>query len=242
MKLLAFHPAPTHGPAIRRTRTPAAPRRRGLALIEVLLCSSIAAMMLTATAVAFNASVHVYRDNSDRNILLAHGRVAMRQIINEMRQADAHGPINDATTPNAVTLFAAGQVVEVGGIQLLKKQPDADEPNIVAGSAGTYVLIVWQFDSANKAITRTRSVGAGSPVTSTMAKYVQDFKVRMEPARSAANIASGNTSFDLMLRGVVSILLQNQDASGKMIFNQGNGTATERIVDAAVPRRNFSGL
>jgi Tfp pilus assembly protein PilW len=217
-------------------------RRRGLALIEVLLCSTIAAMMLTATAVAFKASVGVYRDNTDRNILLSHGRTAMRQIINEMRQADVHGPINDANTPNAVTLFAAGQVVEVSGIQLLKKQPDQDDPGIVNGNSNTYVLLVWQYNSAAKTITRTRSVGAGAATTATIAKYVQDFKVRMEPARSAANIAAGNTSYDLMLRGVVSILMQNQDSSGKMIFAQGNGTATERIIDAAVPRRNFSGL
>jgi Tfp pilus assembly protein PilW len=217
-------------------------RRRGLALIEVLICSSIAAMMLTATAVAFRASVGAYRDNTDRNILLSHGRIAMRQLINEIRQADVHGPINDADVPNADTLFASGLTTENGGIQMLKKQPDADEPNIVAGDANTYVHITWQYDPANKCITRTRSVGSGAGVTSTIALYVQDFNVRMEPARSAANVASGSPSFDLLLRAVVTMTMQNLDGSGKMIFNQGTGQVTERIVDAAVPRKNFSGL
>ena len=53
-------------------------RRRGLALIEVLICSSISAMLLTATAIAFRKapSVMAYRDNNDRNITLSEGRIA----------------------------------------------------------------------------------------------------------------------------------------------------------------------
>jgi hypothetical protein len=35
-------------------------RRRGLALVEVLICASIAAMMLTTTAIAFRASVAAF--------------------------------------------------------------------------------------------------------------------------------------------------------------------------------------
>ena len=211
-------------------------RRRGLALIEVLICSSIAALMLTTTAIAFRASVGVYRDNTDRNLLLSHGRIAMHQLINEIRQADVHGPIDDAAVPDADVRFASGLTTENGGIQMVKKQPDADEPDIIAGNSNTYVRITWQYDTPNRRITRTRSV------TSTIALYVQDFKVRMEPARSAANVTSGSPSFDLLLRAVVSMTMQNVDASGKMQFNQGSGKVVERIVDAAVPRKNFSGL
>jgi hypothetical protein len=199
-------------------------------------------MLLTATAIAFRASVMAYRDNSDRDILISHGRIAMRQLVGEIRQGCAHGPINDSTVPNATTLFAAGQVIENSGIQILKNQPDSDDPGVVPGSPSTYVLVTWQFDSANRKVTRTRSVGGLNPVTSTIALYVQDFKVRMEPARSAANIASGNTAYDLLLRAVVTINMQNVDPSGKISFNQGGGIATERLIDAAVPRKNFSSL
>jgi type II secretory pathway component PulJ len=222
-------------PGVRR-------RRRGLALIEVLVCVSICAMMLTATAIAFRASVGAYRDNTDRNLLISHGRIAMRQLINEIRQADAHGPINDSLIPNATTLFSQGQTIENTGIQMLKNQPDADEPGIIPGNSATYVLITWQYDAANRQITRTRSLNGINPVTNVVAMYVQDFKVRMEPARSAANIASGNTAFDLLLRAVVSIKLQDVDSTGKIMYNQGNGLVTESIIDAAVPRKNFSGL
>jgi hypothetical protein len=170
----------------------------------------------------------------------------MRQLISEIRQADAHGPINDTTVPNAVTLFAAGQTTENSGIQLLKTQPDVDDPTIVKGVSE--VVISWQYDVANKQIIRTRSfinIASGSVLstsTAVMASYVQEFKVRMEPARSAANIASGNTSFDLLLRAVVTMTMQNLDSSGKMILNQGSGLVTERLLDAAVPRKNFAGL
>jgi hypothetical protein len=218
------------------------PRRRGLALIEVLLCSSIAAMMLTATAVAFRASVGVYRDNTDRNILLGHGRTALRQIIHEMRQADVHFPMNSTSNPNAETLFGSGQVVEVSGIQLLKKHADPDDPNIVTGTSSTWVLLKWEYNAANQTITRSRTVNNVQGPAVVIAQYVKEFKVRMEPTRSAANLASGNTSFDLMLRGVVSILMQNADASGTTILKQGHGLVTERLIDAAVPRRNFAGL
>jgi hypothetical protein len=210
-------------------------RRRGLALVEVLICSSIAAMMLTATAIAFRASIGAYRDNSDRNILLSHGRIAMRQLINEIRQADVHGALDDALVPNASYQFAGGLTTENGGIVMTKQRPDADEPNVLVGNKNTWVHITWQLDAANHRITRTRSVGiSGAPDTSTVALYVQDFKVRMEPAC----VASGN----VLLRAVVTMTMRNDDGNGKMLFNQGNGLVTERIIDAAVPRKNFSGL
>jgi hypothetical protein len=216
--------------------------RRGLALIEVLICASVAAMMLTATAVAFRASVGVYHDSSDRNMLLSQGRIAMRELINEIRQADAHGPVNDSLVSNATTLFAQGQIIENGGIQMLKTQPDADEPGIVAGNAATYVLLTWQYDATTKQLKRTRSLNGVDPVTGVVANYVQGFAVRMEPARSAANITAGNTSFDLLLRAVVTIQLQNVDGTGAAQFKEGSGQVTERLIDAAVPRKNFSGL
>ncbi len=198
-------------------------------------------MLLTATAVAFRSSIMAYRDNTDRNLLLSQGRIAMRQLITEIRQADAHGPVNDAAVPNATTLFAQGLATENTGIQFLKNQPDADDPAITPGNASTYVLITWSFDPVHYQLTRTRSVGAGTPVTAVMANFVQDFKVRMEPGRSAANVAGGNPNYDILTRAVVNMALQNVDATGKTQFNQGSGLVTERLIDAAVPRKNYSG-
>ena len=216
-------------------------RRRGLALIELLLCSTICVMLLTATGVAFKASIMAYRDNTDRNMLLSEGRVAMRQMIAEIRQADQHSPINDATVPNALALFAQGLTTENGGIQLLKMQPDGADPGIVAGNSATYVLITWTYDATHFQLLRTRKVGTGAAVTAVMASYIQSFAVRMEPGRSAANVAAGNPTYDILTRAVVSMAMQNVDATGKMINNQGNGMVVERIIDAAVPRKNFSG-
>jgi hypothetical protein len=166
----------------------------------------------------------------------------MRQLINEIRQGDVHGPINDSAVPDAAIQFASGLTTENGGIDILKTRPDADEPGIVPGDASTYVLLTWQYDAENRRILRSRKVGAGAAVTNTAALYVQEFKVRMEPTRSAANVASGDPSFDLLLRAVVTVTLRNEDPSGKIQFSQGSGQVTERIIDAAVPRKSFSGL
>ncbi len=100
---------PRHRPQTRR-------RRRGLALIEVMICGTIAAMMLTATGIAFKASILAFRDSTDRSMLLGQGRVALKQLIEDIRQGDSHSPVNDATVPNATSLFASGQVTENGGI------------------------------------------------------------------------------------------------------------------------------
>jgi hypothetical protein len=215
---------------------------RGLALIEVLICATVASMLLTATAVAFRASVLAYRDNTDRNMLVSHGRLAMRQLINEIRQGDSHRPVNDTAVPNALGVFKAGLTIENGGIEITKTQRDADEPDIDPNDSATFVKLIWQYDPVKRCITRTRTVGAGTPSIATIALYVQDFQVRMEPARSAAHVASGDPTFDLLLRAVVSVTLQNIDGTGKMQFNQGSGQVVERIIDAAVPRKNFSGL
>lgn len=212
---------------------------RGLSLVEVLVCAAIAAMMLLATGVAFRASVMAYRDSSERNLLIGAGRGALVQMIGEIRQADAHAPINDAVMPTATTQFAMGQVVENGGIQMLKKQPDAEDPEIVPGAPGTYVLITYRHDAVNRQVVRTRYAG-GTTTTEVVARYVQEFKVRMEPVRSAANAYAGNTSFDLLLRAVVSMTLANVDGTGKRAVAEGSGLVTVRLVDAAVPRKSFS--
>jgi hypothetical protein len=191
--------------------------------------------------VAFRASVMAYRDSTERDLLISSGRGAMARIIAEIRQADAHGPVNDALLPAATTLFASGQVVENGGIELLKKQPDADDPAIVPGDANTYVLITYRHDPAAMQVVRTRSSAAGT-TTAVVADYVKEFRVRLEPARSALNTYAGNTSFDLLLRAVVSMTMANVDARGTRLNNQGSGQVSVRFVDAAVPRKNFAGL
>jgi Tfp pilus assembly protein PilW len=217
-------------------------RKRGLALPEVLICLTVCSLLLTATALAFSASVHSYRDNQDRNQLLSNGKLALKQIIRDIRVADAHAPINDSAQTNATTLFAAGTATENSGIQVVFKTPSQEYPSVSASNSATWVYLKYSFNSTNKTIEITKQVGNGTPVTTTAARFVQDFRVRMEPARSTANVYSGNATYDILLRGVVTISLQNVDANGKMIDKQGNQDVTVRLTDAAMPRKAFSGL
>jgi len=215
---------------------------RGLALVEILICSSIAAMMLTATALAFRSGIQSYHDNTERNMMVTSGRTALRQIIQEIRTSDAHGPVNDVSLPNATTLFASGQTIECSGMQMLKRMPDIDDPQIIPANPSTWVTLTYTYNSTTKEITKTRQIGVQTPTSMVAASYVQSFLVRMEPTRSAANIAAGDTSFDILLRAVVTLQLANRDAAGKLLNNQGSGSTSLRLIDAAMPRKNFAGL
>jgi len=155
-------------------------QRRGLALIEILICASIASMMLTATAIAFRASMGAYRDNSDRDMLMSHGRLAMRQLVNEIRQADSHRPVNDVDVPNAQNVFKAGLTTEMAASRL-PKLARCRRTQYCPGDDSTKVVLTWQYDPIKRCITRTRTVGGANATTTTVALYVQDFKVRMNP-------------------------------------------------------------
>jgi prepilin-type N-terminal cleavage/methylation domain-containing protein len=213
-------------------------QRRGLALTEVLICVAIAAMLLTATGLAFHASINSYRDNTDRNLLVAEGRIAMRQLITDIRQGDSHVPYESAA---ASSFTHQGLTIDNTGIVIQKRHPDSDDPSINPTSSSTWVLVTWRFDSANRNVIRERTAN-GTTTTTMTAKFVQDFTIHMEPARSPDNVRAGNTDFDLLLRAVVNMTLQNMDANGKLFNNQGSGDVVERLIDSAVPRRNFAGL
>jgi hypothetical protein len=122
------------------------------------------------------------------------------------------------------------------------KTPSQDYPSVSAGNSATWVYLKYAFNSDAKTIELTKQVGNGTPTTVTVARFVQDFRVRMEPARSTTNVYSGNPTYDILLRAVVTMTLQNVDASGKMIDNQGNQDVVIRLTDAAMPRKSFSGL
>ena len=103
------------------------------------------------------------------------------------------------------------------------------------------MTIIYQLDAANFRVTRSRQVGGGTATTTTACEFVQDFKVRLEPGRSAAHIKAGNPDYDMLNRAVVSLTMQNVDANGKMQWAQGSGQVVTRIIDAAVPRKFFAG-
>jgi prepilin-type N-terminal cleavage/methylation domain-containing protein len=67
----------------RRTRR----RARGLSLVEVLISLAIMALLLTATAVAFDAAIGNYRTNHDLATVSVSARNALYQMCSTIRSA-----------------------------------------------------------------------------------------------------------------------------------------------------------
>jgi type II secretory pathway pseudopilin PulG len=66
-----------------------APRRRGLSISEVLISLAITSMLLTAIATAFHSSTRVISENDEFFRATQAARVALNQMLTEVRRADA---------------------------------------------------------------------------------------------------------------------------------------------------------
>src|SRR4030042_7099353 len=79
-------------------------RRTGFTLIELLLALAITAILLTAVALAFNASVINYRENEDIFKAINNARQALFRITSQLRTAklvDDTAPLNECSMRTA---------------------------------------------------------------------------------------------------------------------------------------------
>ena len=76
---IAVHPSPRHRP----------PRRRGLGMVELMISLAITAMLLVAIAVAFVSSSQVIENNDRFFRATQSARVAMAQMLTEVRRSHA---------------------------------------------------------------------------------------------------------------------------------------------------------
>jgi prepilin-type N-terminal cleavage/methylation domain-containing protein len=84
--------------------------RRGLSLIEVMISLTICAMLLTAVAAAFTASSEVIENNDEFFRASQTARVALNQILSDIRQCDAVSFVN---SKEVITLTMAADGVTV---------------------------------------------------------------------------------------------------------------------------------
>ena len=82
-------------------------RRTGFTLVELLLALAITAILLTAVALAFNASVINYRENEDMFKAINSARQALFRITSQLRTATAVDPTAPANECSMIT--AAGE-------------------------------------------------------------------------------------------------------------------------------------
>ncbi len=77
-----------------------APRRRGFTIAECLIALAISAMLLTAVAVAFNASLNNYETNEEIFRSVNHGRQALARMTSQLRTGslvDPYAPANECS-------------------------------------------------------------------------------------------------------------------------------------------------
>jgi prepilin-type N-terminal cleavage/methylation domain-containing protein len=186
-------------------------RRAGLGLVELMVALAIAASLLTATAVALDASIKAYQINLQQAALLQQARSAMNRILTTVRKTKLHAPDTAALR----TSFAGNTTVTDIGLQML------DDNN---------TLIIFRYDAPNQTV----NLIAGG-VTHPLIRGVEDFQVTMEPMRSAAS-AKVNGPFDLLKRAAVLITVKttNQNSLG----DEAPGKVHITLSASTMPRRN----
>src|SRR4051812_16727159 len=142
-------------------------QRRGVGLIELLLALSISALLLTATAVAVDASFKAYANNQEESSLLQQSRMALNRVITSIRTSDTHAPIGAAQLVD----FKEGMMATDNGIGMI--QEDGTD-------------IVYRHDAAKKQL--IASVKGKAYV---VARGVETFTVTMEPMRSEEALRIG---------------------------------------------------
>lgn len=192
--------------------TPKTPlMRRGVGLAELLIAMAISVALLTAVAMALDASFKAYRINQEQASLTQRARLATHRILTSIRQSEAHAP----ATTSLLAGFAAGQVITDTGIQMYD-------------DAGN--LFVYRYDPDARRLIM-RSGGADH----TLLDGVTQFTVTIEPMRSATSIRTGGPH-DMLGRATILLSLRTTAATASNTETTGNQTVT--ISSSVMPRRN----
>ena len=200
--------APTEMPV---RHSDARARHRGLGLVELLVSLAISAALLTATAVALDASFKAYGANQEQATLTQRARLSLNRILTYIRTCETHQPHN--ATPRAS--FVAGAIVTDTGIDMLKDD-------------GTAISFI--YDSTNQQLQFKQGT-----TTAIMLNGVTSFSIKMEPMKSATNARSGG-NYDLLMRATVLITLKTNAAVTGTGEDVGKQSLT--ISSSVMPRRN----
>jgi prepilin-type N-terminal cleavage/methylation domain-containing protein len=196
--------------------------RRGVGLPELLIALAISAALLTATAVAVDASFKAYGVNQSQAALAQRVRVAMHRIVSTIRTTAEHLPDNDAPIDD----FAAGLVCSDNAIRMLT---GADRGVIFRQSGDALQMVPFTI-VANAIVegppnTLLKGVGAG------------DFTVTFEPMRSARQIRLGRPEYDQLKRA--SILLTLRPDASTVVAGEERNAEPVTLSTSVMPRKNF---
>jgi type II secretory pathway pseudopilin PulG len=205
-----------HGSPVAAAAAAAARRRgtarRGATMVELLVSLAIAAALLTATAVAMDASLQSFRINQEQSTLTQRARMAMHRVLSGIRAGEGHLPYS----ATARTEFRNGlAVVDDTGIEM----------RTADGSSVTY-----RYDAAADRV--LVDVGGRTHV---LLEGVDSFVVRLEPMKSTAHVKAG-LEYDLLRRATILLTVRATDQTN--LTGEARGDMTITMSSSAMPRRN----
>lgn len=215
-----FRPACSpHAGTAPLARPHRAPRRRGLGLVELLISLAITAALLTATAIALDASFQAYRTNQELGDLTQRARLAMHRMLTEIRATQDHEP-----APGDLAIFRSGVVVDTTVIRIYTDPDNAVE---------------YRHEGSRIVRQTFRRVGGAwtSEPTRTLLDGVDpgNFTITMEPQRSA-RAARGGLPHDQLRRATIRMTVRQ--ANPQTTRSEVAGNQSVSLVSSVVPRRN----
>lgn len=194
-------------------------RRRGLGLVELLISLAITAALLTATAVALDASFRAYRANQEIGDLTQRARLAMHRMVTEIRATQDHEP-----APSDLAIFRSGIIVDTTSIRIYTDPNNAidyrHENGQLLRQTFRRVAGAWVSDPPRLLLD---GVANG------------DFLVTMEPQRSARAARAG-LPHDQLRRATIRLTVRQANPASTRSEVAGNQSVT--LVSSVVPRRN----
>lgn len=193
------------------------PRGRawGVGLVELLISLSIVAALLTATAVATDASFKAYAVNQQQAALMQRARLTMHRILTDIRMQGDHRPYSSSLLPQ----FSAGIIVsDTSGIRTYA-EPDT------GGAERAYF-----FDDENN-----RLIVEDDGVEHVLLEGVTTFRVSFEPMQSKTSIKTGGV-YDRTRRATVTFTITSGAQTDD--FTEFHGEQTVSLSSSVVPRRN----
>jgi prepilin-type N-terminal cleavage/methylation domain-containing protein len=184
---------------------------RGVTIVELLVSLAIAAMLLTATAVAVDASFKAYSVNQLTSDLQQRARVALHRMVSEIRSSTAHEPVS----PSARSLFASGVEADDNGIVLFR--PDGEELRFFHDAQNQ--LLIARLDGIDR----------------TLLEGVTNFRVTLTPMYS---YVGGNIRRRVAVLQRASLLLTVRNVRTSADVNEQTAPVSVTLSSAVMPRQN----
>ena len=196
----------------RNTNRRSSPRRRALSLAEVLVSLVISATLLTAVAVAIDASFKSYQVNEEQSMLTQRARLALYRMLANIRTTQLHQPYS----ATGIASFASGQIVTDTGISMYDN----------TGTETTYM-----YDAPSQEL---RAIHGST--TYVLLEGVKAFQVKMEPMKSAESVKTGSQTYDLLMRTTMLITVATNSKTSAASETTGMQNVT--LSSSVMPRRN----